>query len=187
MRLKCLSVVAGLCFSASAQAPLDVRMALVIGNSAYPSSPLVNSINDARAMGDTLRGLGFTVMELRDANKEQMSEAVARMREALRGKQAVGMFVLRWTRHAVGLAQLHGAGQRAADQSVRRAGADGGRQLGHRCLQVRRQPHEHRGARRLPRQPVRGNRIGQGTGAARRAARDLPGLRHRAGQRGRRR
>ena len=84
-------VVACLCWPVSAQAPLDIRMALVIGNSAYPNAPLVNPANDARAMGDTLRGLGFTVVELRDANKDQMAQAIATVGAALKGKQAVGM------------------------------------------------------------------------------------------------
>jgi hypothetical protein len=86
-----VTTIACLCFSAQAQAPLDVRIALVIGNSAYPNAPLVNPANDARAMGDTLRGLGFTVIELRDAQKTQMAEAIAKVRADLNGKQGVGM------------------------------------------------------------------------------------------------
>ena len=35
------------------QAPGDVRVALVIGNSTYTSAPLSNPGNDARALGDT--------------------------------------------------------------------------------------------------------------------------------------
>ena len=84
-------VVVGLCFPAQAQAPLDIRIALVIGNSSYAGAPLVNPANDARAMGDTLRGLGFTVVELRDGRKEQMTGAIAKVRDALQGKQGVGM------------------------------------------------------------------------------------------------
>ena len=83
--------IAGLCFSVQAQAPGDVRVALVIGNSAYTGAPLVNPANDARAMGDTLRGLGFVVVELRDAQRDQMTEAIAKVRDALKGKQGVGM------------------------------------------------------------------------------------------------
>ena len=83
--------IAGLCFSVQAQAPGDVRVALVIGNSAYTGVPLVNPANDARAMGDTLRGLGFAVVELRDAQKDQMTEAIAKVRDALKGKQGIGM------------------------------------------------------------------------------------------------
>ena len=78
-------------FSAVAQAPLDIRLALVIGNGAYAGAPLPNPANDAKAMGETLRGLGFGVIELQNASKVQMSEAIARMRENLKGKQGVGM------------------------------------------------------------------------------------------------
>lgn len=38
------------------------RVALVIGNSAYAQGPLVNPVNDARAMAKQLRGLGFDVV-----------------------------------------------------------------------------------------------------------------------------
>ena len=76
---------------AQAQAPVDVRIALVIGNSAYPGNELTNPANDARAMGGALRGLGFSVVELQDANREQMVEAVARIRASLKDKRGVGM------------------------------------------------------------------------------------------------
>ena len=80
-----------LVMSAAAQAPLDIRVALVIGNSAYPFSPLANPVNDARAMSETLRVLGFSVIELRDAQREQMVEAIEKVRRTLDGKKAVGM------------------------------------------------------------------------------------------------
>ncbi len=81
-----------LTFAVSAQAPLDVRVALVIGNAAYAgSAALANPANDARAMADTLKQLGFTVVELRDSGKAEMSEAIVKVREALKGKQGVGM------------------------------------------------------------------------------------------------
>ena len=40
---------------------LAARKALVIGNSTYPTLPLKNPVNDARAMATTLRELGFEV------------------------------------------------------------------------------------------------------------------------------
>ena len=80
-----------LTFSAAAQAPLDIRVALVIGNSAYVDAPLANPVNDARSMGETLRGFGFTVVELHDTQKNQMAEAITKVSEALKGKHAVGM------------------------------------------------------------------------------------------------
>ena len=77
---------------AIAQAPLDVRVALVIGNSAYAGNmALANASNDAAAMSASLKRMGFTVIEVRDANRAQMEDAVKRMFNALRGKQGVGM------------------------------------------------------------------------------------------------
>ncbi len=78
--------------SVSAQAPLDVRVALIIGNSAYAGNmALTNPANDAKAMADVLKRLGFTVVELRDGNKAQMAAAIAQVSNSLKGKQGVGM------------------------------------------------------------------------------------------------
>ncbi|MES2283630.1 MAG: caspase family protein [Pseudomonadota bacterium] len=77
--------------SVSAQAPADVRVALIIGNSAYANSPLVNPANDAQAMADVLKRLGFNVVELRDGTRAQMSAAISRVSDSLKGKQGVGM------------------------------------------------------------------------------------------------
>lgn len=78
--------------STHAQAPGDLRVALVIGNAGYPGkAALANPVNDAKAMGDVLRGLGFTVVEVRDGSKLQMADAVSRVREILKGKQAIGL------------------------------------------------------------------------------------------------
>jgi len=81
-----------LAFSANAQAPLDIRIALVIGNAAYAgSAALANPANDARAMTDTLKQLGFSVVEIRDGSKAQITDAIATVRDALKGRQGVGM------------------------------------------------------------------------------------------------
>ena len=78
--------------SVSAQAPLDVRVALIIGNSAYPGNmALVNPINDAKDMAATLRNMGFGVIEVVDANRAQMMEAIERAGRNLNGKQGIGM------------------------------------------------------------------------------------------------
>jgi hypothetical protein len=77
--------------AAAAQAPIDLRVALVIGNSAYTRAPLQNPANDAEAMARSLKSLGFDVIELRDGSKAQMAEAIAKVRETLKGKQGVGM------------------------------------------------------------------------------------------------
>ena len=87
-----LSNMALLSIPATAQAPLDLRVALIIGNSAYAGNmALVNPANDAKAMADVLKRLGFTVIELRNGNKAQMTAAIAQVSNSLKGKQGVGM------------------------------------------------------------------------------------------------
>lgn len=83
----------GMClFSAQAQSPLDIRIALVIGNAAYAgSAALGNPVNDAVAMSGVLKTLGFNVVVLKDGSRAQMREAVAKVTESLNGKQGIGM------------------------------------------------------------------------------------------------
>ena len=52
------------------------RVALVIGNAAYPENPLGNPGNDASDMAALLQRLGFSVTLVRDADKRTMEEAV---------------------------------------------------------------------------------------------------------------
>ena len=52
------------------------RVALVIGNSRYLSSPLPNPVNDARDMGKLLQKLGFTVVKVEDGSLMQMKKAL---------------------------------------------------------------------------------------------------------------
>lgn len=75
-----------------AQAPLDVRVALVIGNAAYQKvPPLSNSVNDARAMSLVLRKLGFKVFDVIDGDRASMAQAISRLQNDLKGQQAVAM------------------------------------------------------------------------------------------------
>jgi hypothetical protein len=75
-----------------AQAPGDIRLAIVIGNAAYAAPhALVNPVNDAKAMGATLRALGFQVVELTDASRAQMQAAIEQAQATLKGKQGIGM------------------------------------------------------------------------------------------------
>ena len=54
----------------------EPRLALVIGNSAYPESPLRNPVNDVRAMAQRFRELGFTVLAHENATKKTMEAAI---------------------------------------------------------------------------------------------------------------
>src|SRR5579864_8653664 len=60
------------------------KMALLIGNAAYPSQPLRNPPNDVRAMADALRRLGFTVTTAFDLTHRQMNEVTGRFASDLR-------------------------------------------------------------------------------------------------------
>ncbi len=54
------------------------RLALVIGNSAYQDSPLINPANDAKAMSGLFTDAGFTVASHLDARREEMIGAIQR-------------------------------------------------------------------------------------------------------------
>ena len=103
--LMALMTLVALGYTAHAQAPLDIRVALVIGNAVYSGAPLINPVNDARAMGEALRRLGFTVVTLENAHRVEMTQAIAEMRNALQGKQGVGM--LYYAGHGVQLDWLN--------------------------------------------------------------------------------
>ncbi|HKE59712.1 MAG TPA: caspase domain-containing protein [Pyrinomonadaceae bacterium] len=52
------------------------RVALVIGNSSYASSPLKNPVNDAHDIGQALRGLGFDVIDRENVGQNDMKRAI---------------------------------------------------------------------------------------------------------------
>ena len=67
------------------------RIALVIGNSAYKFSPLVNPGNDARAIAAALRESGFTVIEKHNLGQAVMRQTIREFgNELLKG--GVGLF-----------------------------------------------------------------------------------------------
>lgn len=65
------------------------RTALVIGNDRYEpaAGSLRNSGNDARAVGKALKGLGFSVVERHDINRDQLLKAIADFRKTLPGSE----------------------------------------------------------------------------------------------------
>ncbi len=70
------------------------RVALVIGNAAYGQNPLANPVNDAEAIGDALRDLGFAkVIRAINASKAQMEKALGEMAtESVGAEMAVVFF-----------------------------------------------------------------------------------------------
>ena len=74
-------------FSPNANAYND-RVALVIGNDQYPSEPLKNAVNDARAMQKALQDLGFKVVFRPNADTVQMRAAAVEFTKILDGATA---------------------------------------------------------------------------------------------------
>ncbi|MDO9631378.1 MAG: SUMF1/EgtB/PvdO family nonheme iron enzyme, partial [Humidesulfovibrio sp.] len=77
------------CLALPAQA--ERRVALVIGNSAYPTARLKNPVNDARDMAAALKSLGFEVILRENAGLRQMNEAIDQFWGSLK-KGGVGLF-----------------------------------------------------------------------------------------------
>ena len=100
MLMRLLAIVLAMLFAAvstpvraDSTSVVSERMALVIGNSAYPKAPLVNPANDARAMAALLRQAGFNVSEASDTSQAQLSEAVAKFGQAIKDpKVKFGLF-----------------------------------------------------------------------------------------------
>jgi TPR repeat protein len=83
------TLVAALAAPALAQAP-PPRVALVIGNNAYPDAPLRNPVNDARAMAGALRRAGFDVLVRENLTQKQMLRAMAEFgRKVVPGSSAL--------------------------------------------------------------------------------------------------
>jgi len=89
-----------ICLSLSVSAPAQVsrgltvtseRLALIIGNNAYPSAPLKNPVNDAQDMGKVLSGLGFKVSLQKNADKRTMEESIRSFGRQLKSG-GVGLF-----------------------------------------------------------------------------------------------
>jgi len=54
----------------------EKRVALVVGNSKYPSAALRNPANDARDMAAALRKIGFDVIEKTDVTQKELNRAI---------------------------------------------------------------------------------------------------------------
>jgi hypothetical protein len=69
----------------------EQRVALVIGNSAYVSARLRNPANDARAMAERLKALGFDVTLKTESTRREMDRAIVQFGESL-AKGGVALF-----------------------------------------------------------------------------------------------
>jgi len=69
----------------------EPRVALVIGNAAYPAAPLRNPVNDANAIAARLRAMGFEVTLRTDVTQREFTRAVSQFGQALK-PGSVGLF-----------------------------------------------------------------------------------------------
>ncbi|ETR68737.1 MAG: hypothetical protein OMM_10218 [Candidatus Magnetoglobus multicellularis str. Araruama] len=69
----------------------EKRVALIIGNAAYKSMPLQNTLNDARAMENALRECDFQIIRELDAGRSSMRQAIRTFGDKIKGG-GVGLF-----------------------------------------------------------------------------------------------
>jgi Caspase domain len=69
----------------------EQRIALVIGNGKYKEAPLLNPVNDARAVAKALGRSGFKVVQKENIGRAEMQVALREFGDALR-KGGVGLF-----------------------------------------------------------------------------------------------
>ena len=63
----------------------EKRVALIIGNAAYKSMPLQNTLNDARAMENALRECDFQIIRELDASRTSMRQAIRTFGDKIKG------------------------------------------------------------------------------------------------------
>ncbi len=68
------------------------RLALVIGNAAYPDDPLVNTVNDAADMAAKLDELGFRVTKHTNLRRRALARALTDFVREARGEDGVALF-----------------------------------------------------------------------------------------------
>jgi len=82
-------LAASLALTAPAQADVDKRVALVIGNGAYAAAPkLTNPTDDAKAVSASLKRLGFQVVEGYDLDGAAMHAKIGDFSDMLTGAKA---------------------------------------------------------------------------------------------------
>ncbi|MCM2327315.1 MAG: caspase family protein [Lysobacter sp.] len=93
----CLRTIAALAalailWAVAPAAMANGRVALLIGNNAYPSAPLRNAVNDARDLGAALREMGFKTIVKENTSRAQMIAALQEFGKSLDGAEAALFF-----------------------------------------------------------------------------------------------
>jgi uncharacterized caspase-like protein len=80
------------CTIAAPRAIAADRVALLIGNNNYASTPLRNAVNDAKDLGEALKELGFKVIVRENASRKDMVEGIREFGQALDGASTALFF-----------------------------------------------------------------------------------------------
>jgi hypothetical protein len=83
--------VAAIAFAAAGAFAAE-RVALLIGNNQYASTPLRNAVNDAKDLSEALKELGFKVIVRENASRRDMIEAIREFGQALEGANTALFF-----------------------------------------------------------------------------------------------
>jgi hypothetical protein len=70
----------------------EKRLALIIGNSEYAVSPLRNPVNDATAIAEKMKALGFEVMLYTNQGQNDMKKSIRSFGEKLAAQKGTGLF-----------------------------------------------------------------------------------------------
>ena len=92
MSIRCSLLVLSALLANCSYASSEQRLALLIGNSAYKSSPLLNPVNDVRLMEGALKDAGFTVVKAENASIREMRRLVRDFGDKLKASGGVGLF-----------------------------------------------------------------------------------------------
>jgi TPR repeat protein len=87
--------------SVEPERPEEQRLALLIGNAAYPSAALANPVRDVRLLAWTLEGMGFSVRRVENASLATMQDAVIAFGEALDAAGTNAIALLYFAGHGV--------------------------------------------------------------------------------------
>jgi hypothetical protein len=85
-------VAVAACALAAAAGQAAERVALLIGNNNYASTPLRNAVNDAKDLADALKELGFHVIVRENTSRPAMIEAIREFDKALDGSTTALFF-----------------------------------------------------------------------------------------------
>ena len=115
------------------------RLALVIGNGAYAIKPLRNPPNDATAVADELRDLGFVVTSGVNKSQLEMEQMIREFGQRLRANCGVGLFYYAGHGVQISRSQLPDSGQRRHSKRSRLQIQDRRSELGARikCITSR--------------------------------------------------